>query len=189
MDFIGCCLSSLFFILSRQCLEIRKRLHGPSIRVWCVWCVVIAFAWVALSSSSLPVAPLLPVGCEHCAFFPVKSSCWRTQRLFRRIACWPWPLVFHPLALFAFLFSLDLILFFLFFVCVFSLAVASRHRPGHDSQAEWHCSVKGNTARNRSKNGFLISKFFFLFSECAGAQIDSRVRRLHTAGPCIGQEL
>jgi hypothetical protein len=79
--------------------------------------------------------------------------------------------------------------FFLLFCFVFSLAVASRHRPGHDSQAEWHCSVKGNTARNRSKNGFLISKFFFLFSECAGAQIDSRVRRLYTAGPCTGQEL
>ena len=34
----------LLFILSRQCLEIRKRLHGPSI---CV-CVAITLAWVAV---------------------------------------------------------------------------------------------------------------------------------------------
>lgn len=141
MDFIGC-LSS--FILSRHCLEIRKRLHGPSIRV----CVVMAFAWVAVviivTCCCLSVWTLRLFSCEIVTAHPTAL---------RDIACWPGPCLIHSLCLhFGFFFF-----FLTSFFWRFAGAVASRHRPGHDSQADWHCSVKGNTAQS-------VKKWFSNFS-------------------------
>lgn len=56
MDFIGCCLSYLFLFCHDNVWKSEKD-YTVQASVCGVWCVVIAFAWVALSSSSLPVAP------------------------------------------------------------------------------------------------------------------------------------